>query len=176
MDGTRRTRAKLAQTVMFYHIGSPIFSRLIKENLEKYEDSKRIFLSDGKYYEEGELFKQPDLAETLARMQKDGAKGFYTGKTAQTDRRRYESEQRLDHARRFEKLCRQRTRPVERDLSRPRHYFDAAAVIRRNRFAAGFAYARKLRRPDDGLQFVGKIHLLAEACAARFADRAEYMG
>ncbi len=51
--------------------------------LSQYEESKRIFLNNGKFFEEGDLFKQPDLAQTLARIQKDGAKGFYEGKTAQ---------------------------------------------------------------------------------------------
>jgi len=54
-----------------------------KNDLEKYEDSKRIFLNNGKFYEEGDRFRQPELAQTLARMQKQGAKGFYTGKTAE---------------------------------------------------------------------------------------------
>ena len=53
------------------------------DNLEKYEDSKKIFLNNGKFYEEGDLFRQPDLAQTLGRMQKFGAKEFYTGKTAE---------------------------------------------------------------------------------------------
>jgi gamma-glutamyltranspeptidase/glutathione hydrolase len=53
-----------------------------KESLEKYADSKRIFLKGGEFYEEGDNFKQPELAQTLARMQKFGAKEFYTGETA----------------------------------------------------------------------------------------------
>lgn len=53
------------------------------DNLETYEESKRIFLNNGKFYEEGDVFRQPDLAQTLARMQRFGANEFYTGKTAQ---------------------------------------------------------------------------------------------
>ena len=52
-------------------------------NLSKYAESKRIFLNNGSYYEEGDLFKQPDLAQTLGRMQVLGAREFYTGRTAQ---------------------------------------------------------------------------------------------
>ncbi|MGC2237859.1 MAG: gamma-glutamyltransferase [Pyrinomonadaceae bacterium] len=52
-------------------------------NLEKYPESKRIFLNNGNFYEEGDVFRQSDLAQTLARMQKFGANEFYTGKTAQ---------------------------------------------------------------------------------------------
>ncbi len=54
-----------------------------KEYLAKYPDSNRIFLNNGKYFREGDLFKQPELAQTLARIEALGAKEFYTGKTAQ---------------------------------------------------------------------------------------------
>ena len=45
-------------------------------------ESKRIFLRDGDPYKAGETFKQPELAETLQRIQANGAKGFYEGETA----------------------------------------------------------------------------------------------
>jgi gamma-glutamyltranspeptidase/glutathione hydrolase len=46
-------------------------------------DSKRIFLKDGKFYEWQEMFRQPELASTLERIARYGAKDFYEGKTAQ---------------------------------------------------------------------------------------------
>jgi len=52
------------------------------DSLEKYADSKRIFLNNGKFYEEGDVLKQPELALTLGRMKKAGAREFYTGETA----------------------------------------------------------------------------------------------
>ncbi len=53
------------------------------KNLPKYEDSKRIFLRNGKPYEMDEIFKQPELAATLGRIATHGAKEFYEGETAQ---------------------------------------------------------------------------------------------
>lgn len=50
--------------------------------LTRFAESKRVFLRDGKYYEPGEVFAQPDLARTLQRIQKLGAKDFYEGETA----------------------------------------------------------------------------------------------
>ncbi|MFV1986962.1 MAG: gamma-glutamyltransferase, partial [Gemmatimonadota bacterium] len=45
--------------------------------------TKRTFLKNGTdVYEPGETFRQPDLAETLRRIQRDGHDGFYRGKTA----------------------------------------------------------------------------------------------
>ncbi len=49
--------------------------------LAQFQESKRIFLRDGKFYEPGETFAQPDLARTLGRVQKNPA-DFYEGESA----------------------------------------------------------------------------------------------
>ncbi|MBL0687644.1 MAG: gamma-glutamyltransferase [Sulfurospirillum sp.] len=55
-----------------------------KERLSKFESSKKIFYKkDGTAYKPGEKFVQKDLAKTLKRISKHGAKEFYTGKTAE---------------------------------------------------------------------------------------------
>lgn len=46
-------------------------------------DSKRIFLKNGSFYEWQETFRQPELANTLERIAKYGARDFYEGRTAQ---------------------------------------------------------------------------------------------
>lgn len=54
-----------------------------KERLTKFDSSKKVFYKkDGSAYQPGELFVQKDLANTLKRIAKNGAKEFYTGKTA----------------------------------------------------------------------------------------------
>jgi gamma-glutamyltranspeptidase/glutathione hydrolase len=50
--------------------------------LEQFPESKRIFQRGGRFYEAGEVFVQPELAGTLARIEKLGAKDFYEGETA----------------------------------------------------------------------------------------------
>src|SRR5215510_13784268 len=52
-------------------------------SLSRYPETKRIFLRDGKPYETGEIFKQPELAAVFERMIKQGPREFYEGKTAQ---------------------------------------------------------------------------------------------
>lgn len=53
------------------------------ERLARFEDSRKIFLRGGSQpYKEGEVLKQPELAATLARMQKEGPREFYEGETA----------------------------------------------------------------------------------------------
>src|SRR4051812_49071825 len=53
-----------------------------QKDLSKYPESKRVFLNNGNFYTEGQLFRQPDLARTLGRIQTGGAAEFYTGATA----------------------------------------------------------------------------------------------
>ena len=53
-----------------------------KDYLSKYPETKRIYLKEGDFYNEGEVFKQPDLAATFARLQQGGPNEFYEGETA----------------------------------------------------------------------------------------------
>lgn len=52
------------------------------KSLSRYPETKRIFLRDGRPYEEGEIFKQPELAATFARLIQHGPREFYEGETA----------------------------------------------------------------------------------------------
>jgi gamma-glutamyltranspeptidase/glutathione hydrolase len=51
------------------------------ERMQKFPESWRIFERNGHPYEAGEIFVQPELAATLARIQKDPS-DFYRGETA----------------------------------------------------------------------------------------------
>ena len=52
------------------------------EKLGKFDESRRIFLRDGKYYEAGEIFRQPELAQTLEAIAEHGPDAFYHGAVA----------------------------------------------------------------------------------------------
>src|ERR1041384_2975618 len=52
------------------------------DSLSEFPESKRIFLKDGAFYDWNEDFRQPDLARTLERIARHGAKEFYEGETA----------------------------------------------------------------------------------------------
>jgi gamma-glutamyltranspeptidase/glutathione hydrolase len=49
--------------------------------LTKFPDSRRIFQRDGNFYQPGDTFRQPELARTLKRIEKDPA-SFYHGSLA----------------------------------------------------------------------------------------------
>jgi gamma-glutamyltranspeptidase/glutathione hydrolase len=50
--------------------------------LAKDDESKRIYQKNGAFYDVGDVFTQPELAQTLTRISKAGAKEFYEGETA----------------------------------------------------------------------------------------------
>ena len=50
--------------------------------LSQFPESKRIFLKDGAFYDWQENFRQPELARTLERIARLGARDFYQGETA----------------------------------------------------------------------------------------------
>src|SRR5438105_13586798 len=53
-----------------------------KDYLSNYPETKRSYLNSGKFYNEGDLFRQPDLAATFTRLQQRGPNEFYEGQTA----------------------------------------------------------------------------------------------
>lgn len=60
------------------------FLNWVNSNKKEYVSTANVFLKNGtQIYKPGEIWKQPDLAETLKRIRQSGAEGFYKGKTAQ---------------------------------------------------------------------------------------------
>lgn len=70
-NGVRWTNVDSANFAMFKHL------------LLRYPDAKNIFTKgDGSYYRVGDIFKQPQLAETLIEVSKQGADYMYKGEWA----------------------------------------------------------------------------------------------
>jgi gamma-glutamyltranspeptidase/glutathione hydrolase len=79
----------LAPAIELADKGFPVSWRLadrferLADTFRKYPATAEAFLKeDGEPYQPGEVWKQPDLARTLRRIQKEGRAGFYQGTTA----------------------------------------------------------------------------------------------
>lgn len=85
--GRRRWRELVEPAVRLARDGFPVYYGLetslksAEGRLSEFPESRRIFLNNGAFYETGELFRQPELARTLARIARYGAKDFYEGET-----------------------------------------------------------------------------------------------
>ena len=146
------------------------------DNLEQYEDSKKIFLNNGKFYEEGELFRQPELAQTLARMQRFGAKEFYTGRTAQLIAADMKANNGLITLEDLKNYV-----PKERIPLRG-NYRGYEIISMPPPSSGGIVLLQALNMLEKydvrkmGWASSEKYHLLAEVLRRSFADRAEFMG
>jgi len=146
------------------------------EGLSKYPESKRIFLNNGKFFNEGDLFKQPDLAATLGRVERFGAREFYTGRTAQLiaadmkannglitleDLKNYQAKERepLIGSYRGHKI-----------ISMPPPSSGGIVMLEALNILEGYNVAKMQYNSAE------KYHYLAEAMRRAFADRAEFMG
>ena len=167
---------KLAQDgyVLSYRLANLFKS--YSDNLEQYEDSKKIFLNNGKFYEEGDLFRQPELAQTLTRMQRFGAKEFYTGKTAQliaADMKTNNGLMTLEDLKNYQ--------PKERTPLRG-NYRGFEIISMPPPSSGGIVLLQALNMLENyDLRKMGwasseKYHVLAEVLRRSFADRAEFMG
>lgn len=146
-----------------------------REWLAKYPDSNRIFLRDGKYYEEGDLFKQPELAQTLSRISRDGAKEFYNGGTARLiadDMKANNGLITLEDLKNYVAKEREPLRGTYRGheiITMPPPSSGGIVMLQVLNMLEGYDVRAM------GHQSSAKYHVLAESMRRSFADRAEYM-
>lgn len=67
--------------IVSYHLSRSLKDGSTVEKMKPYAETRRIYQRDGRFYEMGEKFVQPDLAATMARIQKN-PRDFYEGETA----------------------------------------------------------------------------------------------
>lgn len=68
--------------VVDQYLANSLCVKLNRERLSRFAESRRIFLRDGRCFEYGEVFRQPELAQVLGRIRDRGPEGFYEGETA----------------------------------------------------------------------------------------------
>jgi gamma-glutamyltranspeptidase / glutathione hydrolase len=147
----------------------------IVRGLERFPESARIFLPDGRVPRVGETLRQPDLARTLERIRDQGPEGFYGGVTADLlVQAMHRSGGILDHgdlasyapARREPVVFGYRGHTI---LSMPPSSSGGVALAETAHMLAG--------RDLGGLDWhaAEHVHLLAETWKRAFADRNEYL-
>lgn len=147
-----------------------------RDYLSQYPETKRIYLRGDMFYNEGELFRQPELAATFARLQRTGPNEFYEGETARlivADMKRNNGLMTMADLRGY--IARERT-PLRGKyrgheiISMPPPSSGGAVLIEMLNILEGYDLKTMEASSSD------RYHLMAEAMRRAFADRAEYMG
>jgi gamma-glutamyltranspeptidase/glutathione hydrolase len=147
-----------------------------RKYLSQYAETKRIYLKNGQFYQEGELFRQPDLGATFTRLQKLGPDEFYQGETARlivADMKRNNGLMTMEDLRGYVAKERTPLRGTYRGyelISMPPPSSGGAVLIEMLNILEGFDLEKIDANSSD------RYHLMAEAMRRAFADRAEYMG
>lgn len=144
---------------------------------DMYPSSARVFLKkDGSFYQPGDTWKQPDLADTLKRIQKDGKDGFYAGRTADLIADFMAANDGIitrDDLARYEAVEREPVRGTYRGyeiVSMPPPSSGGVAMVQMLNILEGF----DLR--EIGHNSALYLHLLTEAMRRAYADRANFLG
>lgn len=143
--------------------------------LGRFPETKRIFLRDGNFYQPGETFVQPELADTLERIAKHGSKGFYEGKTAELiakAMRENGGEITLDDLKNYHAVER---KPLETEY-KGYHVYTApppssggVGIIQMLTMLDGSGYEK------GGFNAASTWHYMAEVMRRYYADRSEFL-
>ncbi len=148
-----------------------------KDRFLKYQASANYFTTgDSTFFEEGDVFVQSDLAETLERVSRFGREGFYSGPVADAivnEMERYRGLITYRDLRNYESKWRE---PIVAE------YLGYKLHIMPPPSSGSVAVAQILEMIDDyplaemGHNSADYIHVLAEAMRRAFADRSYYLG
>ena len=146
------------------------------DELGHYPESKKIYLNGGRFWNEGDVWRQPELAATFARLQRFGAREFYEGQTARliaADMRAHGGLITREDMKGYVAKEREPLRGTYRGfevISMPPPSSGGAVLIEMLNILEGF----DLRHL--GASASERYHVETEAMRRAFADRAEYMG
>jgi gamma-glutamyltranspeptidase / glutathione hydrolase len=146
-------------------------------DLAQFSESKRIYLRDDKPYEDGEIFKQPELAATFARLSQNGPREFYEGETA-----RLIADSMQKHANGWMTLADLKNYQAKEREPLRANYRGHEIITMPPPSSGGIALIEMLNilsRYDLKAMGFGssrELHVKVEAMRRAFADRAEFLG
>jgi gamma-glutamyltranspeptidase/glutathione hydrolase len=144
-------------------------------HLAKYPESRRVFQRNGDYYKPGEIFRQPDLARTLARIV-ENPDDFYHGALARELAAAVQKGGGLitaDDLAHYEVKEREPIRGTYRGydvISAPPPSSGGTVLVESLNILEGYNLAKMQSRSADS------IHFTIEAYRRAFFDRAEFLG
>ncbi len=154
-------------------------ARSLKTNekrLSRFDDSRRIFLREGRFYRPGEILKQPELARTLKGLVKSGARDFYEGQTARLIARDMQAHGgliTLEDLRRYQVIERAPLTGNYRGysiLTAPPPSSGGLGLLQ----MLGMLESTGFEKAGAGSAVA--THYMAEAMRRYFADRSQYLG
>ena len=161
------------------HRVTPIAAALHRTHaklLTPFDESKKIFLNGGAFWKPGDLWKQPDLAATFARLQKNGPREFYEGTTARLIAEAMQKNGGLITLADLQAYHVAERTPL---LGTYRGY-DIITMPPPSSGGIALLQMLAMLEPHDvgtlGAQSAAKYHLFTEVMRRAFRDRAEYLG
>ena len=147
------------------------------ERFERYPSSKKVFAkADGSLYQPDDTWRQPDLADTLGRIQRDGRDGFYRGETARLIADFMAANDgiiTLEDLARYEAVEREPIRGNYRGyeiVSMPPPSSGGVILVEMLNILEGYDLN------EIGHNSALYLHLLTESMRRAYADRANYLG
>ncbi|ERS86618.1 gamma-glutamyltransferase [Marinobacter sp. EVN1] len=148
-----------------------------RDRLERWPATRATFYKeDGSAPQPGEVFRQPELADTLQRIAEQGIKGFYEGETARlivAEMQRGEGLITLEDLRNYEPAVRQPVHGTYRG-------FDIYSMSPPSSGGTHIVQILNILEEypigDWGHNSANTIHHMAEAMKLAYADRSEYLG
>ena len=154
-------------------------ARSLREVLPKMKGSSaafRQFSKDGEPYQPGDILKQPDLAQTLQRIARDGPKEFYEGETARLLSQEMKANGGLISMSDLRSYKAIRRSPLvgsyrgHEVISMPPSSSGGVTLIEMLNILEGYEVGAK------GFGSAINLHLMVEAMRRAYADRARFLG
>lgn len=181
--GTISLKEALAPAIKLAREGfvvTPRFAKGIRaaeKRLRAHKSTAKVFFKkDGSFYKVGDIFRQPELADTLERIAKNGASEFYTGKTARLIAAAMKKGGGLITLEDLKNYAPAIRRPVHGTY----RGYDIYSMPPPSSGGVHVIEILNMIEPYDigrlGLNSAATMHIVVEAMKRAYADRAKYLG
>ena len=162
--------------ILNFHTARSLRGKETVAKMAQFAESRRIFQRDGRFYEMGERFVQPELAKTLQRIEQRGADGFYRGETARLLVAAMKENGGLVTAKDLETY----EPTVRKPLRGTYRGYEIVTMPPPSSGGIGLLEMLNMLEPYDlkamGWHSSQEVHTVVEVMRRSFADRAQFLG